>query len=72
MSDSEKFKPDPIELPEPTIWPFFLALGVTFLLWGILTSMLISAIGLIVFIIALGGWMSDLYHELKKPEEDEL
>ncbi len=72
MSEKDPHKAKPVDLPEPTYWPFFLAFGTTFLLWGILSSWLISAIGFIVFIIGLGGWMSDLYHELKNAEEDEL
>lgn len=72
MSEDNKYKAKPVNLPEPTYWPFFLAFGITFLLWGILSSWLISVIGMIVLIIALGGWMSDLYHELKNSNEDEL
>lgn len=72
MNEEGNYKAEPVDLPEPTYWPFFLAFGITFLLWGILTSWLISIIGLITLIIALGGWMSDLYHELKNTDEDEL
>lgn len=72
MSEKDKYKAKPIELPEPTVWPFFVAFGICFLLWGILSSWLISVIGFIVLIIGLSGWMSDLYHELKNTEEDEL
>lgn len=64
-------KPQPEQLPEPTYWPFFTALGVVLLLWGILTNIVISLIGLATFIVALGGWLTDLYHE-NKQEQDEL
>ena len=72
MSEDNKYKAKPVDLPEPTYWPFFLAFGISLMVWGILTSWLISLIGLIVFVIALGGWISDLYHELKNTDEDEL
>lgn len=72
MSDSEKhYKAQPQRLPEPTYWPFMLALGIVVLLWGILTNIIVSAVGLVVFVIALAGWLNDLYKEAKT-EEDEL
>jgi hypothetical protein len=39
-----------------------LALGITFLAWGIVTSLLISAVGLILFALALAGWIGELRH----------
>jgi hypothetical protein len=53
----------PEKLPRPAYWPFFLALGVSFLVWGILTSWIISVAGLVVMIIALMGWITELRHE---------
>lgn len=50
-------------LPEPTIWPASLALGVTLGLWGLASSLVISAIGLCLFVIALAGWIGDIRHE---------
>jgi hypothetical protein len=48
------------ELPHPTYWPVTMALGITFSLWGIVTSWLVSAVGIILFILALIGWLGDL------------
>ena len=56
-------KAKPEKLPHPTYWPFFLALGLVFLFWGILTSWIISLVGLIIFIISLAGWIDILRHE---------
>jgi hypothetical protein len=50
-------------LPSPTYWPAVLALGITFLAWGIVTSLLIAGVGLLLFAVALGGWIGDLLHE---------
>ncbi len=56
-------KAKPEHLPEPTYWPFFLALGLMFMGWGLLTTWLISVAGLIVLIISLIGWINILRHE---------
>jgi hypothetical protein len=49
-------------LPAPTYWPAVLALGITFLAWGLLTSLIISGVGLVLFALALAGWIGDLRH----------
>lgn len=64
-------KAQPENLPEPTYWPFFTALGIVFLFWGILTNGFVSGIGLVVTIVAIRGWILDLHHELKD-DNDEL
>lgn len=48
------------DLPQPTYWPAVLALGIILMLWGIVTTFIISAVGLILFLIALGGWIGEL------------
>ena len=46
--DSDKwYKAKPQEIPSPTYWPFFLALGVVFVFWGITTTIFITLIGVI-------------------------
>jgi hypothetical protein len=69
---SQKPTAKPHKLPRPTYWPFFTALGVVLIFWGILTTWFITGIGLITFGIALGGWISDLNNELKNEEHHEL
>ena len=64
IQDRANWKPArPLDLPRPTYWPFFLAMGVAFLFWGLLTSWMIGAAGLIILGIALTGWITDLRHE---------
>ncbi|MEP6751105.1 MAG: hypothetical protein ABJB86_25440 [Bacteroidota bacterium] len=53
----------PHKLPAPTYWPFFMAVGLSFGAWGLLTTWLISVMGLIVFTISLIGWINILRHE---------
>ncbi len=54
---------EPDYIPEPTYWPAFLALGATLLVWGLITSYIITAIGVVLFGWSLAGWIADLRHE---------
>jgi hypothetical protein len=56
----------PQKLPEPSIWPVTLALGITFLVWGLVTSLIITGVGLALFAVALAGWIRDIRHERTK------
>lgn len=49
-----------IHLPAPTAWPFVLALGVTFLFAGLVTVWAISALGLILMVVASVGWFRNV------------
>lgn len=62
---TENYKARPLSLPEPTYWPFFLAMGVAFIGWGLISTWIIAAGGLVICAIALGGWVSDLRKENK-------
>ncbi|MBS1605338.1 MAG: hypothetical protein JST42_21920 [Bacteroidetes bacterium] len=53
----------PEQLPKPTYWPFFFALGLTFVLWGILTMWVVWVAGAGISIIALAGWVKSLNDE---------
>ena len=68
MNEESKYKAQPEQLPKPTYWPFFLALGTVFMLWGILTSWIITGIGFVVFVVALIGWIIEIYKEQPKNE----
>jgi hypothetical protein len=54
--------PKPETLPQPGYWPAALAFGITFMLWGVVTTYIVSAIGLIVSAVALAGWIGALRH----------
>jgi hypothetical protein len=47
-------------VPRPTYWPVVMALGTTLLFWGVITTVAISAIGLGLFILGLGGWIREM------------
>jgi hypothetical protein len=53
----------PKKLPEQTVWPAMLALAITFLVWGLVTSLIITGIGLALFATAMAGWIRDIRHE---------
>jgi hypothetical protein len=61
--------PKPALIPKPTVWPSALALAVALLGWGLLTSTVLVAIGAILSVVALGGWIGDLRHEHDKDQD---
>ena len=69
MTKKNTYKAQPEELPKPTYWPFFLALGVVLIFWGILTSWIVTGIGFILFGIAITGWITEIYKELSKKDK---
>src|SRR5215470_17152447 len=53
-----------IEVPAPTAWPFVLAVGVTLLFAGLVTSMSLSALGVVLALAGCVGWFREvLPHE---------
>jgi hypothetical protein len=54
---------EPRHIPTPTYWPAALALGVTMLAWGLISSPILAGIGLTVFAIALAGWIGEMRNE---------
>jgi hypothetical protein len=53
----------PETLPQPTYWPLVMGFGITFIFWGITSNYAISGVGLVLFAIALAGWIGDIRHE---------
>ena len=54
--------PQPETLPLPTYWPIVMAAGVVLILWGTVSTFIISLVGLAMFAVALAGWIGDLRH----------
>jgi hypothetical protein len=52
-----------IALPAPTVWPMVLAFGVTLLFGGLVTTALVSAIGLVLVLVAAVGWWRQVLPE---------
>jgi hypothetical protein len=53
---------EPEEMPRETYWPAALALGITFLFAGAVTSYIVAIIGFLLFVIALIGWIGEVRH----------
>jgi hypothetical protein len=47
-------------MPAPTAWPLVLALGITLVLAGPVTSLAISAVGLVLLLLGVGFWVREL------------
>ena len=58
--------PRPEALVAPTWWPAALALGSTLIAWGLVSSLIVLAVGLAVFVVSLAGWIGDIRHEHKQ------
>ena len=54
--------PLPQDLPHPTYMPAVFALGIIFLLWGIVSSFIVSLVGAVLIGIALTGWLGAIRH----------
>jgi len=55
-----------IEVPAPTAWPFILALGLTLLFAGLVTSLSISLLGAVLSLAGCVGWFREVL-----PQEQE-
>ena len=59
----EYVKAKPQDLPNPTYMPFLLAFSLLLLGWGLLSTWIIFAAGLIGVCISIYGWIKELLHE---------
>ena len=67
LEPTADWTPAPPEfVPAPSVWPAAVSLGATFMLWGLVSSLLITGVGLIVFIIGLSGWIGEIRHDRKR------
>ncbi len=61
MAESHEEEPESgtEHLPGPSFWPVLLAVGVAMSLIGVITKVVVVVIGLIILVVALGGWIRD-------------
>jgi len=63
----QNWEPLPAEhLPRPTYFPAGLAMGIAFLFWGLITSLVTFVVGLALFIASLAGWIAEIRYERKR------
>jgi hypothetical protein len=55
--------PAPQKIPLPTYAPLFLALGITFLLFGVVSMYIFCYAGLALIIWSISKWVGELFHE---------
>jgi len=58
--------PSPATLPNPSVWPVVVAFGACLLAWGIVTSWIISAVGLVAFVAGIAGWIVEMRDEQRE------
>ena len=61
--DWEQLPPE--HLLRPTYFPAGLAMGITFLFWGLITSLVTFVVGLALFTASLAGWITEIRYERK-------
>jgi hypothetical protein len=54
--------PPGVHLPRPSVWPMVLGGGLSLVLFGVVTSYAFIAIGVLLILGALAGWIGDLLH----------
>ncbi len=54
------------QLPRPTYFPAGLAMGTTFIFWGLIASWVIVLTGIGLFTASLAGWITEIRHERKQ------
>jgi hypothetical protein len=58
--------PRPDRIPRDTYAPAAAALGITFVFWGVVTTPIISVVGIVLFGISLAAWIGEAQHELNR------
>ena len=73
MTDSPEHGSHGVHLPLPTAWPMVLALGITLVVTGMLTSAAVSILGLVLVLLSAVGWFRAVLpheaHEIVSVEE---
>jgi hypothetical protein len=54
---------DPEIIPDSTYWPVVLAFGTTLFIWGFLTSLILSGVGILFMGVSLAGWIGEINKE---------
>jgi hypothetical protein len=55
----------PEKPPPPTLYPAALSLAATLLVWGLISSLIVTAFGLALFVVTMAGWIREIRHERK-------
>jgi len=58
---ADKKETEEIHLPKPSIWPAVCGAGIALVGLGLVTSLIFSAVGVVVIAWSLVGWVGELY-----------
>jgi len=58
-----------IELPEPSYWPIVLAFSLLLISIGILSTLIVSAVGVVLLLVSFLGWSLENRLAERKAEE---
>ena len=67
MTPTPAAEPQTIEMPAPTVWPLALALGITLTVAGLVTNEIVSAVGVILTLVAGLGWWRQVLPSRPEP-----
>jgi cytochrome c oxidase subunit 1 len=67
---SEQHISEHIHLPDPSYYPVMLAFGVVLLAAGVLSTPIISGVGLVIILVAVAGWTQENRLQARKEEHD--
>ncbi len=45
-----------VHLPSPSFWPIVLAFGLALIAAGVVTTVIVSGVGIVVMLVAIAGW----------------
>ncbi|MDE3188614.1 MAG: hypothetical protein KGM96_13960 [Acidobacteriota bacterium] len=76
MQHESETEHNAVHMPAPTVWPLVLALGLTLIFTGMVTSAAISALGLLLSLAASLGWFREVLpveaHLMVETSEEEI
>src|SRR5215831_19126719 len=58
--ERESQAPETVAMPASTVWPLVTALGITLGCAGLVTHLVVSVVGLVLFLRGLVGWWRDV------------
>jgi hypothetical protein len=62
---------EPVEMPASSWWPFFVALSIFLIGAGILSTLLISGLGIFMLLASVIGWTQENRRAARREEHDD-
>jgi hypothetical protein len=53
----------PEKPPRSTLYPAALSLGATLIVWGLVSSLIVTGFGVVLFAVSMAGWIKEIRHE---------